>query len=91
MGLFNLGILVYRMHQMHVVDPKWVEEIHDELKTRLKNNMMAAESVAKKWCRYPEFVALKHCHPNAWNPPILSDILAGKAKNTSTGKMILIT
>ena len=78
------------MQQMLVVDPKWVEEVHDELKTQLLNNMMAAESIAKKWRCHAEFMALKHCHTNPWNPPILRDILAGKSENTSTGKTLSI-
>ena len=74
------------MHQMLVVDPKWVEEVHDELKKRLLEKMNVAEPVAKKSKRHAEFVALKNCHPNAWNPPVLSDILSGKPKPSSTGK-----
>ena len=73
-----------RIHQMLVVDPKWVEDVHDELKIRLAEKMSAAEAVVKKWKHTAEFTALKNCHPNAWNPPILRDILSGKSKTHST-------
>ena len=77
------------MHQLLVVDPKWVEEANDSLKQKLMEKMSSAEEVVKKFRRQSEYKLLKQCHPNAWTPPVLGDILSGKTKNTSTGKNIL--
>ena len=76
-----------RIHQLMVVDPKWVEEVHDELKNRLLETMKKAKAVANKWNLMPEYIALKNCHPNAWNPPILCDILSGKSRTNSSGEI----
>ena len=73
------------MHQMLVVQPQWVEEASDEVKTRLLAVMTKAEPVVKKYGKHAEFSALKKCHPNAWTPPILKDILSGHLKPHSTG------
>ena len=77
-----------RMHQLLVVDPKWVEEANDSLKQKLMEKMSSAEEVVKKFRRQNEYKLLKQCHPNAWTPSVLGDILSGKTKNTSTGKNI---
>ena len=74
------------MHQMLVVDPKWVEEAKDDLKQRLKEKMSIAADVVKKFKRGHEYKFLKECHPNAWTPPKLGDILSGKTNYASTGK-----
>ena len=77
------------MHQLLVVDPKWVEEANDSLKQKLMEKMSSAEEVVKKFRRQSEYKLLKQCHPNAWTPSVLGDILSGKTKNTSTGKQII--
>ena len=74
---------------MLVVDPKWVEEAKDDLKQRLKEKMSMAADVVKKFKRTHEYKFLKQCHPNAWTPTVLGEILSGKTTNTSTGKVIL--
>ena len=74
------------MHQMLVVDPKWVEEAKDDLKQRLKEKMSIAADVVKKFKRGHEYKFLKECHPNAWTPSKLGDILSGKTNYASTGK-----
>merc|ERR1712156_1028526 len=73
-----------RMHQMLVVDPKWVEEAKDDLKQRLKEKMSIAADIVKKFKRGHEYKFLKECHPNAWTPPKLGDILSGKTNYAST-------
>ena len=75
------------MHQMLVVDPKWVEEASEEVKSRLLTNMTKAEPVVKKYGKHAEYSALKKCHPNAWTPPFLKDILSGNYKKDSTGSI----
>ena len=79
-----------RSHQLLVVDPRWVDEAVDETKTKLLKAMTSAEPVVKKWKCMPEFLALKRCHANPWDPPMLKDILAGKASslNSYSGTMI---
>ena len=76
-----------RMHQMIVIDPKWIDEVPEELHLRRKNALVAAEHMAKKWKVVGEYVALKQCHPNAWPPPILMEILSGKPTRLCTGKL----
>ena len=72
---------------MLVVDPKWVEEASEEVKSRLLSVMMKAEPVVKKYGKQQEYHALKKCHPNAWTPPFLKDILSGTYKKDSTGSI----
>ena len=79
------------MHQLLVVDPKWVEEAHDSLKQRLYDKMSSAADVIKKFKRQSEYKFLKQCHQNAWTQPVLGDILSGKSTITSTGKESLFS
>ena len=73
------------MHQLLVVDPKWVEEANDSLKQRLHDKMSLAYDVIKKFKRQSEYKFLQQCHSNPWTPKPLGDILSGKATNSSTG------
>lgn len=78
------------MHQLLVVDPKWVEDASDEVKSGLLKAMVNAENLAKKCKVHAAFCALKNCHPNPWSPPILKDILSGHLKQNSTGSLLYI-
>ena len=72
------------MHQLLVVDPKWVEEANDSLKQRLHDKMSLACDVIKKFKRLSEYKFLQQCHSNPWTPKPLGDILFGKTKYSST-------
>ena len=74
------------MHQLLVVDPKWVEEANDSLKQRLHDKMSLACHVIKKFKRQSEYKFLQQCHSNPWTPKPLGDILSGKSNYSSTGK-----
>ena len=76
------------MHQLLVVDPKWVEEANDSLKQRLHEKMSLACDVIKKFKRQSEYKFLQQCHSNAWTPKPLGEILQGKTTNSSTGNKI---
>ena len=73
-----------RMHQLLVVDPKWVEEANDGLKQRLHYQMYLAGHVIKKFKRQSEYEFLLQCHSNPWTPKPLGDILLGKTRYIST-------
>ena len=72
------------MHQLLVVDPKWVEEANDSLKQRLHDKMSLACDVIKKFKRLSEYKFLQQCHSNPWTPKPLGEILSGKTNNSPT-------
>ena len=75
---------------MLTVDPKWVEEVNSEVKESLKLAMREAEHIAKRIKRHSEWMWLKLCHKNAWDQPILHEILSNKPTTSSSKSKLTI-
>ena len=81
---------VCRLHQSHVIDPKWCEA-PEKIKTDVYSAMKHAEIFIKDdSTNVKEFDYLQVTHYNAWKGKDIQPILTGKPDFKSTGKELCI-
>ena len=85
-SIFVLFILNIRLHQAHVIDPKWCE-VPLEVKTNIYTALKAVENIVREdAANFKEFGYLQATHYNAWKGKDVQPILSGKPDFKSTGK-----
>ena len=81
----NYACVIFRLHQVHVLDPRWCE-VPLDMKTNIYSTLKLVENIVKDdAANFKEFGYLQATHYNAWKGKDVQPILSGKPDFKSTG------
>ena len=82
----------FSLHQVHIINPRWIEETSPEQRKRLVDVVKSADHKLRGSLQtpvYQQYQALIELHKDPWTSPAAVAILSGKPDSKSIGNFTL--